>query len=192
LKYMANLYKYAEPASLAWTHFEAYDSFAQGRTSQTITWDGGLAAFIMRKDKSKYYDVMKASGVPGTLVNGKMTYGPPLHVWYMSVNKESPNKEAAWDLIRNVTYERAVDYTKIASYICTYKAAKDVEKRGDNPVYNATMATLDRARAEGGGADYMQMTDIVGTEVSYVLSGQKTAENAIKSAQDKLKALYKK
>ena len=193
MEYLQELYKYTNPACLAWSHFESYDSFYKsGSSAQLILWDGGFKAWLFNKEASDYFDVSGASRCPGVKIDGgEMRYGQPIQIWYMAINSNSKNKDAAMDVIYYVTYKQAIQYTLKSTFMTTKMAQEDPEVKAMCPVWDAVLESMEFASPEPGGAHYMEMADIIGTEISAVLAGIKDPAKALKVANDKLIEIYK-
>lgn len=193
MEYTKELYSYTDPACLAWSHFESYDSFYKtGNVAQIILWDGGFKAWLFNKEASQFVDVSGATKCPGVKTDGEIKYGQPIQMWYMAINSKSKNKDAAFDVMNYVCYKNAIEYTKGSTFITTTMAKDDPEVQAMSPIWDAVLGAMEDASTEPGGAHYMEMADIIGTETSAIIAGEKSPADGLKSANDKLKELVGK
>ena len=189
LDYFQELYKYTDPAAQNYDHLALADSIVRGEAAMTLTHTGWGELYFMLQGESDIQDSMKVQVPPkGEGLDGEMRYGHPAHTWYIAVPKTSKNIEAAQDLIYYLigTEEAVQNLLESSGWLLGSPAAVTDELRNKLVEIEGTVATLETCIGEPFTPQYMEMAEIIGTELSAVVSGLKSPEEALEAAQTKL------
>lgn len=109
---------------------------------------------------------------------------------YMFKDIPQENKDAAWELIKFLTSpEKAADWSMASGYIATRKSAYEVPEfkkfLEENPEYLVARDQLAEAGAELTTHNKGKVIKVFSDEIDAVITGQKTPEEAMKTAQEK-------
>ncbi len=192
--YTSMVKKYAPPGSGNWTWGEIAVAFKTEKVAMTT---GGNASYAYLEDS-------KESKVAGRVGYGPPPMGPngmdPLWVWGWGMNKDSKNKGAAWLFIqwatsKNLMKEMAPRYgcpARESSYSDSdYIKAMPSQEFIDAQLYMMTKGVNPKPQIIN--AKYGEGADIVSKEMSNIIAGIKTVEQAAADAEKALMALgYKK
>ena len=178
---------YAPPDMQALGRDEYIAAMQQGRAAMAVYfspyWSSLIGEDSLFAEEMGWIIVPHAPGVePGRTQNAG---------WVLAINADSPNKEAAWDLVEYLTTKEAQvraasDYSNGPVRVSTY----------DNVAYlEAFPLATDWAKAiaasifEPPHNQYPQMQDILSEEIILALDGVKTSEEAMKASCERIDLL---
>ena len=182
--------KYAPPGSGNWTWGDIGQAFAQGRLAMSVA---GNASYATLEDPAKSKVAGKVGYAPPPMMeNGR----DPLWVWGWGMNADSKNKDAAWLFIEYMTSPNLIRQIApqygVPARLSVY----------DDPAYLKAMPSKEFVEAQQYmltqgvnphpqliSADYAQAADILSREMSNVVAGNKTVDEALADANKALLAL---
>lgn len=173
----------APPGSLNWGFDEALRAMASGKVATMLSYNWMLPTLNNPKgpagDLAGKFELYE---VPG----GKAVLG----AWHWSIPKNSANTDEAWKFISWIT-SAAVDKERVIKGGAPIRTSvindPDVWQKGYGKRYYTTvLSILEDAETLAGGNRAEELIEIVGTELSAAVAGQKSATAALSEAAEKV------
>ena len=169
----------APPDSVNWGFDEALRAVASGRAATMLSYNWMLPA--LNKEGGLAGDLagnFKLHEVPG----GKAVLG----VWHWAVSANTEEKDAAWTYVSWIT-SKAVDKQRVIAGGAPIRTsvisdAEVWEKGYGEDYYRAVLGILEDAAPLATGTSAEEVIEIIGTELSAAVSGQKSIEQALDDA----------
>ena len=169
----------APPDSVNWGFDEALRAVASGRAATMLSYNWMLPA--LNKEGGLAGDLagnFKLHEVPG----GKAVLG----AWHWAVSANSEQKDAAWTYLSWIT-GKAVDTQRVIAGGAPTRTSviSDPavwEKGYGEDYYRTLLAILEDAAPLATGTSAEEVIEIIGTELSAAVSGQKSVEQALDDA----------
>lgn len=177
-------YQNAAPAgSLNWGFDEALRAMASGKVATMLSYNWMLPT--LNNPEGPAGDLagkFELHEVPG----GKAVLG----AWHWSIQKNSANPEEAWKFISWIT-SAAVDKERVIEGGAPIRTSvitdEEVWQKGYGKRYYTTvLGILDDALPLASGNHAEELIEIVGTELSAAVAGQKSVEAALSDAAEKV------
>jgi multiple sugar transport system substrate-binding protein len=188
---MKEMLQYQPPGALSIAWDERAQAFASGIVSMVSAWSVRTPIFL-DPNRSGIADKFASAVIPA---KEGVEPVPPVGGWVMGISKFSTQKDLAWEYTKWFTspeiHKKFVDAGGPPS---RYTALQDPELAAKYPWFksieeSAAMAYADcRPRIP----ESFEIISTVGIYVSRVLSGELSAEDAMKKANEEIKALLKK
>lgn len=178
IKLMKDMLPDAAEKSLASTIDEANAVFLDGKAAVLIGWPSFVRAAADDPTKSQVAGKWAQMEFPGPGF-------PWLSLWNIFMNASSKNKDAAWEWIKAYTGQDAStkflkEYGIGSVYTATYQDPDVVAKHGhDLPVAMKNFARALNPALSGEAQDFLAAT------LGEVVTGQTSAEDAVKKVNDK-------
>ena len=176
----------APPDSLNWGFDEALRAVASGRAATMLSYNWMLPTLNAE------------GGIAGDLAGSFALHEVPggkavLGAWHWGIAANSDEKDAAWTFISWLT-SPAVDRDRViaggAPIRASVVADPQVWEQGFGEDYYTTVqAILEDAAPLATGTSAEEIIEIVGTELSAAVSGQKSVEEALADAADGIERL---
>jgi len=195
LEYFADLAQYAPKGVESFSFPEAWDAFMQGKVGMMVE-ASAAGPEVENPEKS--------------LVAGKVGYAPMpagpdgaysgVWGWGFAITAGSEQKEAAWDLIVYLTSKaKQEEYVANGGIPSRSSWLEDPANQAKYPYYQATLATLQQSAdllSKGLGVVIMdprwsQLSEIIGTEGSKVLTKENTIDQALSNMQSQSSDIWK-
>jgi multiple sugar transport system substrate-binding protein len=187
LTYEKGLTAFAPPGYTSATWDEVTAQLQQGTAAEAITW-GDTAGAMEDKAQSKVLGKMGYADIPTTAEGDK----PEAHLgsWTYSVNADSKNQEAAqvfmaWALSKGVQTQMA-QQGGLPALTSTFQDSTLVSSL---PYWTQELTSLNQSRSRPRIPQWGGISDALALDISKALSGQATAEEALKDAQQKVVSL---
>jgi multiple sugar transport system substrate-binding protein len=174
--------KVAPQGSLAYGGPEQLDAFYQGKVASILYW-ASAGPNAIDPAKSKVADKVGWTSIPNAMRG----------VWVLGMPKSSKNQEAAWEYLKWMTgpkggldftnfgggHSAAVDVLKAPDFVKKYPWAPDLQK------------ALETCKARPQTPHWTAIQTAIVDMSTAILSGQQSAEQAIKAAGEQLSTYLK-
>jgi len=180
-------YKTAAPkGSLNWGFDEALRAVSSGKAATMLSYNWMLPALNAKDGMSgDLAGKFTLNEVPG----GKAVLG----LWSWAVSANAKNKSAAWKYISWITSKSVAKDRVIAGGAPVRTSVisdPEVWKKGFGKAYYQTLnGILEDAAPLTSGTRAEEMIDVIGTELSAAVSGQKTSKQALDDAANNVKRM---
>ncbi len=176
----------APPNSLNWGFDEALRTMAAGQAATMISYNWMLPTLNNPK------------GPAGDLAGKFALYPVPggkavLGAWHWAIPHNTKNKDAAWEFISWLT-SKAVDKKRVImggapTRVSVMMDPEVWEKGYGRQYYETVLKILQNAEPLARGPKAEQIIQEVGTELNAAVAGEKTAEQALQDAADKVRKI---
>jgi multiple sugar transport system substrate-binding protein len=189
LEYEKSLTPFAPPGFTSATWDETTAALQQGTAAESITW-GDTAGAMEDKAASKVVGRMGYASIP-TAKEGEAAQAH-LGSWTWAVNNAGQNQNCArlfmaWALSKPVQ----MDLAKGGGLPSLTSTFNDPELISSLPYWNQELVSLNEARPRPRIPQWSGISDIVSLELSRVLSGQASPQEALDEGQTKFEELMK-
>lgn len=188
--YYRELNKYADPASRNWDHFNVFEHYGNGEAIFAVMVSTIGDLIWMKPASSKVALQVATALVPGVeLPDGSIQVGHHADGWSLAISKYSKKQEAAKDLIHYIgATPRGVRMHMINSGGWSAVSPYQIDQIGWRGLREAALGflTLMKSRPQPLLPRYMEAAEIIGTELSLILAGARTPEEAMKETQERL------
>jgi multiple sugar transport system substrate-binding protein len=162
-------------------------------TATADSFDNGLSAMTINYHDLKLADAVKGGSIGYAPVPTAKAAGPHFGTWMLSVNKNSKNKEWAYQAITWLTAAQQ-QTTMTAKSLHPSRTSVFSGIKSDNPLASF-YDTLGKSLAEGVGrarlTNYTEVSHEVAVAVNNAATGASSPDVALKSADDKVSGLLK-
>jgi ABC-type glycerol-3-phosphate transport system substrate-binding protein len=190
LELYIEMYKTAAPPnSLNWGFDEALRAMAAGEAATMMSYNWMLPT------------LNNPQGPAGALAGKFALYEVPggkavLGAWHWAIPRNAPNKDASWRFISWLTSKRMEKQRVILGGApVRVSAMKDPEvwqKGFGQAYYETVLKILEDAEPLARGPKAEEIIQVVGTELSAAVAGEKTAEQALKDAAAQVRKILGK
>ena len=191
-EYLKSLIPFCPVGVLSYDWDENAAAFAQGKSAVTIQWQNAAPQFV-NPETSRIVGNWNFAMVPGVRQeDGSVRRAPTFGGWSLMIPTDAPNKDAAWEFIVWATspeMEKKLAYTGAGS---RRSSLSDPELSAIYIEYEAMIPSLDVAKARPNIPPYSEMADAIEVALSEAMSGEKTAEQAMKEANQRLEMILRR
>ncbi len=176
----------APPNSLNWGFDEALRLMAAGKAATMLSYNWMLPT------------LNNPEGPAGALAGRFQLYEVPggkavLGAWHWAIPHNTPHKDAAWTFVSWIT-SKAVDKERVimggAPVRVSVMTDPEVWEKGyGERYYRTVLAILEDAEPLAVGERAEEIIEIVGTELNAAVAGEKSAEQALRDAADRVRRL---
>ncbi|MFQ5855990.1 MAG: ABC transporter substrate-binding protein [Anaerolineae bacterium] len=176
----------APPDSLNWGFDEALRSMAAGQAASMLSYNWMLPT------------LNNPEGPAGDLAGKFALYPVPggkavLGAWHWSIPHNAANKDAAWEFIAWLT-SKEVDKERVIlggapTRVSVMTDPEVWEKGFGQQYYETVLKVLENAEPLARGPRAEEIIQEVGTELNTAVAGEKTVEQALKDAADKVQKI---
>ena len=176
----------APPNSLNWGFDEALRAMAAGQAATMLSYNWMLPT------------LNNPEGPAGELAGKFALYPVPggkavLGAWHWAIPHNSKNKDAAWTFIAWLT-SKEVDKERVImggapTRISVMKDPEVWEKGYGQEYYETVLQILGNSEPLARGPKAEEIIQVVGTELNAAVAGEKTVEQALKDAADKVREI---
>ncbi|MDH3663433.1 MAG: sugar ABC transporter substrate-binding protein [Alphaproteobacteria bacterium] len=181
--YKSNLADYGPPGAASFGFDEAFNVAAQGKAFSYITYNMFRTAYD-DESQSAVAGKMEIASVPSGGLNG---------AWGWAIPKSSPNPDAAW------TFLQWIESPEIAKKRAELGGSPTRSDVFDDPALNekyvyfpALKNLLETSRNFPVFTYTPQFVEVLGRELSLAVTGEKSSEDALKTANNEFAELLKK
>ncbi|HBY93129.1 MAG TPA: hypothetical protein DEP84_04050 [Chloroflexi bacterium] len=187
-----NKYHVVPPGMTSYEHDDVITVMQQGLVASAITYSPYALEFE-KPDKSKVVGKVAWSSIPIKRDVPDLKSGGVGSGWGFAINKDSANKDIAWDLIKYVSSPKvqldlAINAANAPVRRSTFLNA-DYQKVF--PAAEATLKALEGDRIRPGLRNWTAVEDMMAAELSAALVGQKSGTEAMEEGDAKLNDLLK-
>ena len=186
-EYLVNIYKdgYSPPATPTYNMDSNIAALQQGLGAMTIDY---TARALVLNDPKKSQTAGKWRMAPVPSKSGDSAGVGVVSGWSAFINKNSKNKEAAWEFIKYLTSEPAQTIMAIeaanAPTLTSVFTNPDYQKVSPDAL--AVLEAAKTGRVQYGIPNITEIEDIIANEVNAALSGVKTTKEAMKAADERV------
>jgi multiple sugar transport system substrate-binding protein len=183
-------YEVVPPGMTSYEHGDVIPAMQQGVAASTITYSPYALAF-MDPEASQFpsLDYWDWTSIP--IKDEGQKSGGVGSGWGLAINKDSPNKDLAWEFIKCATGPEMG--LKIAVENANAPVRRSVFLHPDFiaafPAAEATLAALEGDRIRPGLTNWTAVEEMLAAELSQALIGEKSAEDAINDSNEQLNKL---
>lgn len=192
LKMLHDVQKYGDPVGLNGTNDEVIKSFSSGAgVFAPCEWGG--AGFTNRQFNN-FAEATSSDIVPAGTGPGAAPV-PDMGGLGMIMPVKSLQKEAAWRWIKFVNSddpEVLETWVKNAGQPVRLSALKNPKFNKIQPFFATLAKSLTIAKPYGGFPEHGAVEELVGTEVSLAITGQKSIDSALKDMENGMKDIFTK
>ncbi|NJO37036.1 MAG: sugar ABC transporter substrate-binding protein [Rhizobiales bacterium] len=181
--YKENLNQYGPPGAASFGFDEAFNVAAQGKAFSYITYNMFRTAYD-DASQSAVVGKMEIASVPSGGLNG---------AWGWAIPNSSPNPDAAW------TFLKWIESPEIAKKRAELGGSPTRSDVFDDPALNAKFVyfpalknLLETSRNFPVFTYTPQFVEVLGRELSLAVTGEKSSEEALKTANEEFAELLKK
>ncbi len=184
--YIDTYHTAAPPGSLNWGFDEALRAVASGKAATMLSYNWMLPTLNNPEGPAgALAGRFQLHEVPG----GKAVLG----AWHWAIPKNTANADAAWTYISWLT-SKEVDKQRVIAggaptRVSVMKDPEVWEKGFGEHYYKTVLAILEDAEPLATGDHAEEVIDIVGTELNAAVAGQKSPEQALKDATERVRPL---
>ncbi|QUW21263.1 extracellular solute-binding protein [Sporosarcina sp. Marseille-Q4063] len=198
LKYYENLVKNYSPSGAGnYSYPDIVSAYQQGKAA--ISLDGtSIITQFLDEENNKYADQTGIALIPG----GKSGASPMIAVHGLALSKFSNNKEEAFEFIKWATSfetQKEIALNQNYSDFTRLSVSQDEEVKAKFNIANGEFLEIRNQALEQADGNYRpllpewgEIGDIIAIEVNSVTSGNKSAENALEDANNKVKETLKR
>jgi multiple sugar transport system substrate-binding protein len=183
---MKNTWAVVPPDVGIYSYNEVISAFQEGIIPMAINYNAAYATFADPSSSPKIYDKFAATTIPSYVdKSGKKISIPFNKSWYLSINANSKKKEAAAQFIKFFTgYEASMVAIRAGSNPGSVKALNDPETLSLRKDASVFAECMDTGRMSPNIPEMPEIEAELGTALSQVLAGQKTAEDALRGMNE--------
>lgn len=182
LTFFADMFKYAPPGATSYAWGDRELAFRSGVAMMQIAWSTGVRAHrdpAMSRVAtiSDITTLPQAAGAPTRY---------PLGGWSIGINRDSPNKPAAWEFIKWITSQRVRrEFVRLGGEPIRRSEVSDPTLLAEFPWFAMVGKSFENADGDFRPRirQYPRIQDILGLEVNLVITGQKSPKAALDAAQ---------
>jgi multiple sugar transport system substrate-binding protein len=181
--YKTNLGDYGPPGAASFGFDEAFNVAAQGKAYSYITYNMFRTAYD-DPEQSAVVGEMEIAPVPNGGLNG---------AWGWAIPNSSPNPEAAWTFLKWIeSPEIAKERALLGGSPTRSDVFDDAELPKKYPYYPALREVLDSARNFPVFTYTPQFVEVLGRELSLAVTGEKSSEEALQTANEEFEELLER
>jgi multiple sugar transport system substrate-binding protein len=182
LETYARLIKSAPPGVLGYAATEQLDAFYTGKAAMVFYW-ASIGPTVIDPSKAKDADQMGWTGIP----NGMRG------VWTLGIPQGSKQKDATWELIKWMTgAEGSLMFTQNAGgHSPRYDVLQNADFQKKYPWANDLLKALDGSKARPQIPTWTTIENSIVDMTTSVLSGQSSAQDAIKTTTQQVQPYLK-
>jgi ABC-type glycerol-3-phosphate transport system substrate-binding protein len=181
--YKTNLADYGPPGAASFGFDEAFNVAAQGKAFSYITYNMFRTAYD-DPEQSMVVGMVEIAPVPSGGLNG---------AWGWAIPKSSPNPEAAWTFLKWIeSPEVAKQRALLGGSPTRSDVFDDAELAEKYPYYPALRDLLDSARNFPVFTYTPQFVEVLGRELSLAVTGEKSSEEALQTANEEFTELLER
>lgn len=189
LTFFADMFKYAPPGATSYAWGDRELAFRSGIAMMQIGWSTGVRA---HRDPaiSKVSTISDITTLPQA---AGATTRYPLGGWGIGINRDSPNRGAAWEFIKWITSPRMRrEFIRLGGEPIRRSEVTDSALLSEFPWFPLVGRSFEHADGDFRPRvrQYPRIQDILGLEVNLVITGQKTPKAALDDAQAKALPLF--
>lgn len=183
-------YKVVPPGMTSYEHGDVVTAMQQGVAASTITYSPYALEWLL-PDKSQFADVdlWQWSSIP--VKDPDQQSGGVGSGWGLAINKDSPNQELAWAFIRCATSpeKQLMVALEAANAPVRRSVFLSPEFVSAFPAAEATLKALEGDRIRPGLVNWTAVEETLASLLSQALVGQKSAEDTINEANQRINEL---
>jgi multiple sugar transport system substrate-binding protein len=181
--YKTNLSEYGPPGAASFGFDEAFNVAAQGKAYSYITYNMFRTA----------YDDPEQSAVVGQVEIAPVPNGGLNGAWGWAIPNSSPNPEAAWTFLKWIeSPEIAKERALLGGSPTRGDVFDDPALAEKYPYYPALRNLLDTARNFPVFTYTPQFVEVLGRELSLAVTGEKSSEEALQTANEEFTVLLER
>lgn len=184
LSYLVNAFrkdKLMPPDATTYEFPEVLSAFQNEKAAMVIDWNAAYPQLTDKTKSPKVWDKFDIAEVPGGV---SFT-----HTWTLAINSASTNKEAAFRFINWVTGDGAKKYALAGGIPAVTSVLEDEEVVKTRKEFPAIMASVAKAKTEPNMPEWPRIHEFISDAISKALAGEKSPEEALKEADNKVKEL---
>ncbi|MBM3471293.1 MAG: sugar ABC transporter substrate-binding protein [Armatimonadetes bacterium] len=189
LTFFADMFKYAPPGATSYAWGDRELAFRSGVAMMQIAWSTGVRAH-RDPSMSKVATISDITTLPQA-AGAPTRY--PLGGWSIGINRDSRNKEAAWQFIKWITSQRMRrEFVRLGGEPIRRSETSDSTLLAEFPWFAMVGKSFENADGDFRPRirQYPRIQDILGLEVNLVITGQKSPKAALDDAQAKAMPLF--
>lgn len=189
LTYFADMFKYAPPGATSYAWGDRELAFRSAVAMMQIGWSTGIRAH-RDPTMSRVATISDITTLPQA-AGAPTRY--PLGGWGIGINRDSPNKQAAWEFIKWITSQRVrPDFVRFGGEPIRRSEVADPRLLAEFPWFAMVGKSFEHADGDFRPRirQYPRIQDILGLEVNLAITGQKSPKAALDDAQTAAMQLF--
>lgn len=189
LAFFADMFKYAPPGATSYAWGDRELAFRSGVAMMQIGWSTGIRA---HRDPTMSRVAGQTDITTLPVAAGAQTRYP-LGGWSIGINRDSPNRQAAWEFIKWITAQRQrPEFLRLGGEPIRRSETSDPAVLAEFPWFTMLAKSFEHADGDFRPRirQYPRIQDILGLEVNLAITGQKSPRAALDEAQTKALPLF--
>lgn len=187
-----NEHKVVPPGMTSYEHGDVIPAMQQGVGASSITYSPYALNFL-DPNNSQFGDIQYWDWASIPVKDPGQQSGGVGSGWGLGINKDSPNKELAWEFIKCSTGPEMGLLTALEAANAPVRRSVflNPEFQVLFPAAEATLAALEGDRIRPGLVNWTAVEEVLASELSQALVGHKSAQDAVNDANRQINDLLK-